>query len=251
MLVVMPVVALVLARLFNFLPTVEIALIALSISPIPPLLPKKEAKAGGEGAYALGLMVLLSVLAIVVVPLALEILERISGRPLSIAAGNVARIVLTTSLLPLASEWSSVRSRLNSLTRSRSWLGSWSRSCCRWRCPRPRAVCRLSASGHRSRDCCCELPGAALRRRDPALPSTQLHCRHTVSGLAATADGAAPAGLTNEQRVATARVETPEEECAKKRLDVSGGKRCSPAKNSDRQRRRQSAVPSSCPERTA
>jgi bile acid:Na+ symporter, BASS family len=38
----------------------------------------------------------------VVVPLALEILERISGRALSIAAGNVARIVLVTSLLPMA-----------------------------------------------------------------------------------------------------------------------------------------------------
>ena len=99
---IMPVVALVLARLFNFLPTVEIALICLSISPIPPLLPKKEMKAGGESAYALGMMAILSVLAIVVVPLALEILERVSGRPLSIAAGNVARIVLVTSLLPLA-----------------------------------------------------------------------------------------------------------------------------------------------------
>ena len=42
-LVVMPVVALVLAQVFDFRPLVEIALIALSISPIPPLLPGRMA----------------------------------------------------------------------------------------------------------------------------------------------------------------------------------------------------------------
>ena len=47
-LVIMPVVAVVLTRMFSFRDTVEIALIALAISPMPPLLPKKEIKAGGR-----------------------------------------------------------------------------------------------------------------------------------------------------------------------------------------------------------
>jgi len=49
-LVVMPVVALVLAQVFDFRPLVEIALIALSISPIPPLLPGRMHKGGGNAA---------------------------------------------------------------------------------------------------------------------------------------------------------------------------------------------------------
>ena len=61
-LVVMPAVAVVLARWFDFAPTVEIALVALAISPLPPLLPTREAKAGGGERYGLGLMVVLALL---------------------------------------------------------------------------------------------------------------------------------------------------------------------------------------------
>jgi BASS family bile acid:Na+ symporter len=100
--VIMPVVAVLLARLFDFRPEVEIALIALSLSPVPPLLPQKEAKAGGDMTYALGLMAVLSVLAVGVVPLALEILERFTGRLLTMAPGDVAGVVLMAAILPLA-----------------------------------------------------------------------------------------------------------------------------------------------------
>jgi BASS family bile acid:Na+ symporter len=100
--VIMPVVAVLLARLFDFRPAVEIALIALSLSPVPPLLPQKEAKAGGDMTYALGLMAILSLLAVGVVPLALEILERFTGRPLTMAPGDVAEVVLMAAILPLA-----------------------------------------------------------------------------------------------------------------------------------------------------
>ena len=67
-LVVMPAVAVVLARWFDFTPTVEIALVALAISPLPPLLPTREAKAGGGERYGLGLMVVLALLSIALVP---------------------------------------------------------------------------------------------------------------------------------------------------------------------------------------
>jgi BASS family bile acid:Na+ symporter len=45
---VMPVVAVLLSLLFDFGPTVERALIALAVSPVPPLLPQKESKACGD-----------------------------------------------------------------------------------------------------------------------------------------------------------------------------------------------------------
>lgn len=101
MFVVMPAVAVLLSRLFDFRPTVEIALIALAISPMPPLLPQKEIKAGGARSYAFGLMTLLALLAPLVVPLALAILGRFSGRRLAMAPGTVIRIVLMSTLVPL------------------------------------------------------------------------------------------------------------------------------------------------------
>ena len=54
MFVVMPILAVVLVRVLELRQSLEIALVALAISPVPPLLPKKQDTAGGEAAYALG-----------------------------------------------------------------------------------------------------------------------------------------------------------------------------------------------------
>jgi len=98
---VMPLFALLLVQIFEFRPVVEIALVALAISPIPPLLPQNELRAGGDRSYAVGLMVILSLLAIGVVPLWIEIFEQLFKRPLAIEPAAVARVVFMTTLLPL------------------------------------------------------------------------------------------------------------------------------------------------------
>jgi bile acid:Na+ symporter, BASS family len=100
--VVMPVVAVLLSVLFNFELTVERALIALAVSPIPPLLPQKESKAGGEENYALALMAIVALIGIVVIPLEILFLQSVAGRPLEMPSGAVVRIVLISTLLPLA-----------------------------------------------------------------------------------------------------------------------------------------------------
>jgi bile acid:Na+ symporter, BASS family len=100
-LIVMPIVAVVLTRLFDLRNTVEIALVALAISPMPPLLPRKEIKAGGRQPYVLGLMATMAALAVVVDPLLVQLLSWYYGRPLGIAPGVIGRIVLITVLLPL------------------------------------------------------------------------------------------------------------------------------------------------------
>jgi len=102
MYVVMPIVAVVLVQLFDFRASVEIAMIALSISPIPPLLPAKQGKAGGHSSYALGLMAIAGLVSIAVVPIGLQVLGRFSGQPFQMPAGAIARVVLVTTLLPLA-----------------------------------------------------------------------------------------------------------------------------------------------------
>jgi BASS family bile acid:Na+ symporter len=100
-LVIMPIAAVVLTRLFDVRPAAEISLIALAISPVPPLLPKREVQAGGDQAYGLALMVLLALLSIVAVPGAVEILQRVFNRPLGVAPGAISRIVLNMTVLPL------------------------------------------------------------------------------------------------------------------------------------------------------
>ena len=67
--VVMPVFAVLVAVLFDLNVVVEAALIAMALSPIPPILPNKEIKAGGGPSYIIGVLVVTGVLSIVFVPL--------------------------------------------------------------------------------------------------------------------------------------------------------------------------------------
>jgi BASS family bile acid:Na+ symporter len=100
--VIMPIVAVAISQWFDFPRTVLIALIALSISPTPPLLPSREAKSGGHESYGLGLMALLAALSIVVVPLSAQLLSVFFGHTLGAPASRIAGIVFISVLLPLA-----------------------------------------------------------------------------------------------------------------------------------------------------
>jgi BASS family bile acid:Na+ symporter len=100
--VIMPLFAAALAAAFNLHPAVEIALVTLAVSPVPPILPKKELKAGGHASYAIGLLAAAALLAIVFVPTAVELLGRVFGRSAHISVATIAQLVLLTVLLPLA-----------------------------------------------------------------------------------------------------------------------------------------------------
>ena len=99
--VIIPVFAATLAALFDFHPAVEISLIALAVSPLPPVLPKKAEKAGGKTSYMIGLLIAAGLISIIFVPLAIEILSWIFRMPASVSPLVVARIVGMTVLLPL------------------------------------------------------------------------------------------------------------------------------------------------------
>jgi BASS family bile acid:Na+ symporter len=99
--VVMPAFAVGLALLFNLHPAVEIALVALAVSPVPPLLPNNVLKAGGTHSYAIGILLTASVLAIIFVPLSMEILRQSFNAPVQMTMAAVAKVVLITTLLPL------------------------------------------------------------------------------------------------------------------------------------------------------
>ena len=99
--VVMPICAVLLIFALPLHPAVEIALGALSVSPVPPILPRKELKAGGKSSYAIGLLVAAALLSAVIQPLALEIMVRVLAMPVDISPWLVATVVFQTVLAPL------------------------------------------------------------------------------------------------------------------------------------------------------
>lgn len=100
--IVMPLIAAAMIALFDLHPAVEVALVVLSVSPIPPMLPKKALKAGGEASYTISLLLTAALLAIVFVPLAVDLLGRAFERPSQISPMAVAAVVAMNVLTPLA-----------------------------------------------------------------------------------------------------------------------------------------------------
>ena len=101
-LVIMPVLTVVMVKILDLRMATEAALVALAISPVPPLLPGKQAKAGGHASYAMGLLIVLALGSIVAIPFTIEILARVFDRPLAASPGAIARIVFMMIVAPLA-----------------------------------------------------------------------------------------------------------------------------------------------------
>lgn len=99
--VVMPIVVAFFATTFALPFEIKVALVALSVSPMPPMIPKKQVAAGGREEYVAGLLVAMSLLAVVLVPLAVFILGRYFGSDARIGPVAVGKIMLTTVLAPL------------------------------------------------------------------------------------------------------------------------------------------------------
>ena len=99
--VVAPLVAAGIAAGLHLDPGLEVALVLLAVSPVPPVLPKKQVKAGGSSSYAIGLLAFSAVLAIVAVPVSMPVIGRAFGVPLHVPARLIARVVGSSVLAPL------------------------------------------------------------------------------------------------------------------------------------------------------
>ncbi len=99
--VVMPLVAAAMAWRFNLPQAVEEALVALAVSPVPPLLPRKQIKARGESSYAIGLLVMAALIAILFVPVAVELVGLAFQLPVHMTPWPIAKLVFATVLAPL------------------------------------------------------------------------------------------------------------------------------------------------------
>ena len=99
--VFMVLVAVAIAFIFHVAPEVKIAIVALALSPVPPILPNKQHKAGGDNSYAIGLMTAAALLAIFLVPGWLVLLGSYFGFETHLAVNKILPIVLGKVVAPL------------------------------------------------------------------------------------------------------------------------------------------------------
>jgi BASS family bile acid:Na+ symporter len=100
--VVTPIMAVVVAASFNLDRGLEVALILLAVSPVPPILPGKEGKAGGNVSYAIGLLAITALAAIVTVPVSMALIGRFFGRDVHVSMALIAKVVAMSVIVPLA-----------------------------------------------------------------------------------------------------------------------------------------------------
>jgi bile acid:Na+ symporter, BASS family len=100
--VVMPFVAVVIAANTSLSLPVKVALMALAVAPVPPVLPPKELRLVARESYVFGLLVVMALLSIVLVPLTIAIFGAVFGRQAYINPLIVARVVALSVLAPLA-----------------------------------------------------------------------------------------------------------------------------------------------------
>jgi BASS family bile acid:Na+ symporter len=99
--VVMVVFAIAVSVAFKLGPEVKVTLLALAVSPVPPLLPRNSRKAGAQTPYGIGLLFAAVLAAIIIVPVSIEILGRLFGVSAHMPLGKIEPIVLLNALLPL------------------------------------------------------------------------------------------------------------------------------------------------------
>jgi BASS family bile acid:Na+ symporter len=100
--VILPLAALLIVMVFPLAVPVKVALITLSISPVPPFLPTKTMKSGGDGAYTVGLLTVASLIAIVTIPVSMRVLGAVDQLPHRMSPMAIARLVAVGILVPLA-----------------------------------------------------------------------------------------------------------------------------------------------------
>jgi BASS family bile acid:Na+ symporter len=99
--VVMPVLAVLTASLFHLRPELKVALVLLSVAPVPPVLPGKQTKAGGDSSYAMGLLLFAALVSIVTIPVSVALIGRLFGSDVRVPLSLIATTVGATVVAPL------------------------------------------------------------------------------------------------------------------------------------------------------
>jgi bile acid:Na+ symporter, BASS family len=101
MFIVMPFITLTLQLVLQPPQVAKVALVALALSPVPPILLAKQRQAGGHAAYGLGLTAVVSLLSIAIVPALVALLGGLMDEPFRTDPLAIAGQVLLMVELPL------------------------------------------------------------------------------------------------------------------------------------------------------
>lgn len=101
MFVLVPAFVLLLTAMFPLARPLRAALLALAVSPMPPIILQQEIEAGGDADYSVGLQILGTGFSILVVPVMLVIIEAVFGVTGSFDPFAMSRILLASVALPL------------------------------------------------------------------------------------------------------------------------------------------------------
>jgi BASS family bile acid:Na+ symporter len=101
MFLIMPLYAVFVVSNYRGHPDVNIALIALALSPVPPLLPRRVQTSGGLASYGIALMVTASIFCIAFIPIALQVIGRAFNREVTMNPLAVVKVLAITILIPL------------------------------------------------------------------------------------------------------------------------------------------------------
>jgi BASS family bile acid:Na+ symporter len=99
--VVMVLIVVAATSIFDLTFPVRTMLLALAVSPVPPLLPKKEQKVGASQSYAVGLLVSAVLLSLIFIPWSIEWIGSYFGADVHVSAARIAPIVLISAIAPL------------------------------------------------------------------------------------------------------------------------------------------------------
>lgn len=83
-------------------PAVKFGIVLMAVSPVPPVVPGKELKLSERKSYVYGLLVAVSLLSIVIVPLTVSLLSEAFRVEAKISLGTIARVIVISVVLPLA-----------------------------------------------------------------------------------------------------------------------------------------------------
>ncbi|MGF6272574.1 BASS family bile acid:Na+ symporter [Massilia sp. UYP11] len=99
--VVVPLVAALLVALLPLRESVEIAIVLMAVSPLPPIVLAREIRFGARKPYAYGLLVAMATLSIVTVPAAVAILAWLFDAHAAVSPLAVAQLVFVSLFVPL------------------------------------------------------------------------------------------------------------------------------------------------------
>jgi bile acid:Na+ symporter, BASS family len=100
--VLLPLFASALIAIFTLRPVIEVVLLALAVSPVPPFLPLKQSRLVGHHEYIYGLLGATSLLTIVLAPITVALIGLVFSKQTSISPTGIARVVALTVLVPFA-----------------------------------------------------------------------------------------------------------------------------------------------------